>query len=390
MTQPHLLELANQVELAKQGDPQAIAALMNVTLEPQGVSAKAFVELDCLHVFLSAARPLNAKTLVAFVQRGILRLDVTAIQQVKVYGQRLGEAESAWVETFAVRSQADALALERLSHPSSFNASRSHTSNPATQPNERSTPSATWQQHWMGHKLNAQASLHRGVTTAKQMLTRLPWHDRPLDDRPLNDRPFTEPPDQETANALTNHQSVNYLKLSVLVTLVAFVTGGTVALIANSYTLGGAEQKAGSKPAAIALGSQMAMKANAERLRDQQQTAAKSYLETMNKAQQTFYRQNNRFATTLEELERFAAVPIAVRSDYTYKLTVPKSTQSQLTAIPKADGLKSYTAAASIAQPTSRVVTAICASQQATKVPPLVFQSTNGTVQCPAESAKSS
>jgi hypothetical protein len=208
----------------------------------------------------------------------------------------------------------------------------------------------------------------------QQIIARLPWRDRPCQEA-LNDAP-------------TSDRSVNYLKVSALVTVVSFVAGGAVALIVHSYAWGGAERKAGEKSSTSSSGNQMSNKLKAERTRDQQQTAARNYLDTMNKAQQAFYRQNTRFAVTLEELERFAAVPIAVQSDYTYKLTVPNNNQAQLTAIPKAEGLKSYTAAVAITKTTNKIVTAICASQQAAKVPPLVFQSPTGTVQCPAEPAK--
>ena len=427
MTQPHLLELA------KQGDPQAIATLINATLEPQGVTAETFIEVDCLHVFLNAARPLNAQTLVTFVRRGILRLEVASIQQVQVYGQRLGEDQPQWVETFAVprptvaetpeipssapesspsipnSNVPDSSAPDSNSSDSStpdFNVPDSDSSDSSTSDSsavtdssgDRSTQFDTWKQRWIKAKANIQALRSQNsqsqdsssqdsqpqapspnvVATWNDVLQqtsmRLPWRDRFFQDAP-NDSP-------------TSDRSVNYLKVSAIVTMVSFVAGGAVALIAHSYAWGGAERKAGEKISTISSSNQLSLQVKAERTRDQQQTAARNYLDTMNKAQQAFYRQNTRFAVTLEELERFAAVPIAAHSDYTYKLTVPNNDQAQLTAIPKAEGLKSYTAAVAIAKPTNKIVTAICASQQAAKVPPLVFQSTNGAVQCPADPAK--
>ncbi|MBC7971120.1 MAG: type IV pilin-like G/H family protein [Verrucomicrobia bacterium] len=348
MTQPNLLKLAQQ------GDPDAIAALMNLTLEPKGVIAKTFLEDHCLHVFLSASRVLNAKTLVAFIQRGILRLEVASIQQVQVYGQRVDTDQLDWVETFVLPRSQIADALEALSHPSTTVARHEVAPN-------ISTPIDAEQ------KQPPQSAVHSALRTVKQLAQR---RDRPDAAR--------KTPDSSRAK----RSPANYVRLSVLVTLAAFMTGGTVALIANSYTVGSSDKTRTTVPT-IAGNSQLTVKADTERNRDQQQATARNYLETMNTAQQTFYRQKQRFALTLEELERFAAVPIATRSDYSYKLTVPNSTQSQLTAIPKADGLKSYTAAVSIAKPTNQAVTAICASPAAAKVPPLVFQSTSGAVQCP-------
>ena len=388
MTQPHLLEFSKQVELAKQGEPQAIATLINVTLEPKGVTATAAIEDDCLHVFLSSARVLNAKTLVAFIQRGILRLEVSSIQRVQVYGQRFEEDQPQWVETFAIHRSPIADALEALSHPSSSHPSASHPPIPHTSPvtNDDSspglqTPDKGWRQRWAERTLPLQASLRQTLSRSRALL------DQPRDRLAQpRDRVLSEPSD----HALSKSSSMSYVKLSVLVTLAAFLTGGAVALIAHSNTSSSGDRKTGANASIFASGNPLIFKTAPERPQDQQQATARKYLETMNQAQQKFYRRNNRFASTLEELERFAAVPIASRSDYSYKLTVPSQTQSQLTAVPKADGLKSYTAAVSIAKASNRAVAAICASQQAAKVPPLVFQSPEGTVQCPVEAAKAS
>lgn len=366
MTQPNL------IELAKQGDPQAIATLMNQTLEPKGVVAKTVLEDHCLHVFLSAARALNAETLVVFIQRGIQRLEVASIQRVQVYGQRFDGDQPDWVEAFVLPRSPIAEALEALSHPSSASAECPTTIPVPTLP--ALTLVDEWQQYWAAQTLRVHTSLSHAFTEATRWVAQQRDRAVTASDTPSINRPKSYP--------------TNYLKLSVVVTLAAFVTGGAVALIANSYTLGSAARKAGTKESTIAASSQQIIQSEAERDREQQQAATRKYLEAMNKAQQTFYRQNNRFAPTLEELERFAAVPFASRSDYVYKLTVPSRTQSQLSAVPKADGLKSYTAAVSIAKATKQAIATICTSQQAAKVPPLVFQSPEGTVQCPDESTK--
>ncbi|PSB26533.1 type IV pilin-like G/H family protein [Stenomitos frigidus] len=375
MTQPNLLELA------KQGEPEAIATLINLTLEPKGVVAKAAIEDDCLYVFLSSARVLNAKTLVAFIQRGILRLEVPSIQQVQVYGQRFEDDQPLWVETFAIGGSPIAEALEALSHTSSSSPPIAYPSvvDADNSPSSLATPGTGWKQQWAERTLPLQASLGQALSTSKQFFAR-------RRDRVAPPRDHTR---REPFESSLDSQPVNYVKLSVLVTLAAFVTGGAVALIANSNTVGG-DRKTSEKAPTIASGSQLTIKSGGEQLKDQQQSTARKYLETMNKAQQKFYRENSRFASTLEELERFAAVPFTSRSDYVYKLTVPSKTQSQLTAVPKADGLKSYTAAVSIAKLSNQAVAAICASQEAAKVPPLVFQSPEGTVQCPVEAAKAS
>ncbi len=366
MSQPNLLELA------KQGDPTAIATLMNLTLEPKGVTATASLEDHWLYVWLRSARPLNAKTLVEFTQRGVLSLGIQSVHWVKIHGQNIGADQPSWVETFTVgqppqpsppmadEPEVTVDSTDPVGLPSAVHelVARLHTW--VEQPALLKTPLQT---AWGSALTASQQLAHRVQNWQKQVMT------------------------ESASSWSTRLRSVNYLKLSMVVTLVAFVTGGTAAIIANSYTVGGSNQKPGQK-SAIATDSQLALKSKADRDRARQQSEARDYLETMNKAQQTFYRQNNRLATNLEELERAAALPFTSRSQYTYKLTIHNSTQSQLVAIPKTDGLKSYTAVSILATSTKQVVTAVCASQQPTRVPPLVFQSTNGVVQCPTESAK--
>lgn len=99
MNQPNLLELA------RQGDPKAIAALMNAALEPKGITAKASLENHCLSVFLESAKTLNQVTLITFIRRGLLELDTESIETVKVGSQKLGESSFSWMQEFAVHPE---------------------------------------------------------------------------------------------------------------------------------------------------------------------------------------------------------------------------------------------------------------------------------------------
>ena len=92
MTQPHLLEQA------KQGDPQAIAALMNKSLQPKDMTAYVERQGDHLDVVLKSDRIPNRQALTAFVEQGIHNLGVETIRSVTVSGQQLGASSSAWTE----------------------------------------------------------------------------------------------------------------------------------------------------------------------------------------------------------------------------------------------------------------------------------------------------
>lgn len=84
------------LQLAKQGDPDAIATLMNRSLQPKGMTAKAERVDDSLHVLLEADQVPNRSALTAFVQAGLQRLGVSSIHSVTVLGKQISADEPAW------------------------------------------------------------------------------------------------------------------------------------------------------------------------------------------------------------------------------------------------------------------------------------------------------
>ncbi len=79
MTQPNILELA------RQGDVQAIASLINRQLQPKGITAKVVLKDGCLQIMLESSEVPAQQPLVAFVRKGITGLGATSIERVKVY-----------------------------------------------------------------------------------------------------------------------------------------------------------------------------------------------------------------------------------------------------------------------------------------------------------------
>ena len=94
MTQPNILKLA------KQGDTQAIASLMNRHLHPKGITAKVAFKDACLEVILESAEVPNRQTLVAFIRKGLTGLGAASVERVKVYGQQTGKEFPAWSKEF--------------------------------------------------------------------------------------------------------------------------------------------------------------------------------------------------------------------------------------------------------------------------------------------------
>jgi hypothetical protein len=84
------------VELAKQGNAKAIAALINRQLQPKGITTKAALNNGCLQILLEAAQIPDQQTLTAFILKGIRGLETASVQKVKIYARRLGEEKMVW------------------------------------------------------------------------------------------------------------------------------------------------------------------------------------------------------------------------------------------------------------------------------------------------------
>lgn len=91
----------NLLQLAKQGDVRAIAALINRQLEPKGITAKVSLKGSILQVMLEAEQVPDQTALVAFIRKGVTSLAVKAIERVKVYGRQVEEDFPAWNQTLA-------------------------------------------------------------------------------------------------------------------------------------------------------------------------------------------------------------------------------------------------------------------------------------------------
>ncbi|MBD2019110.1 hypothetical protein H6F43_02785 [Leptolyngbya sp. FACHB-36] len=132
MTQPLLLKLA------KQGDAIAIAALMNAALYAQRIRVRARRERGCLQVMLKSATPLNQHATIAFIRRGLLRLQAEPIESVRAYAWQVGQEFPEWITEFT---------LETIAEPSSATETQFNTAkrtspispfNQVTQPAPRS------------------------------------------------------------------------------------------------------------------------------------------------------------------------------------------------------------------------------------------------------------
>ena len=92
-------------QAAKQGNPQAIAILLNRQLQSKGITAKVSAKDSYLQIMLEAANVPNQKGLVATIQKWIDGLGVDSIQRVQIYAKQTGEDIPAWNDSFEVFRQ---------------------------------------------------------------------------------------------------------------------------------------------------------------------------------------------------------------------------------------------------------------------------------------------
>ncbi|MEM9220485.1 MAG: hypothetical protein AAGD25_39955 [Cyanobacteria bacterium P01_F01_bin.150] len=96
MTTPQLLQQA------KQGDPDAIAQLMNQSLETKGIKATVSRQADLLKVLLNSENELNQSLLTQFIYKGIQNLNIPGVTTVEVTGQ--SQSAGPWIQTLALQS----------------------------------------------------------------------------------------------------------------------------------------------------------------------------------------------------------------------------------------------------------------------------------------------
>jgi uncharacterized protein (DUF697 family) len=94
MTQPTL------EELAKQGDTNAIATLLNRSFEPKGALAKAAIKNGSLNIIVEAAETPHKQEAVAIIRNVITPLQLQAIDAVTVYGRQPGDDIPDWHQKF--------------------------------------------------------------------------------------------------------------------------------------------------------------------------------------------------------------------------------------------------------------------------------------------------
>jgi hypothetical protein len=90
------------LELAKQGDADAISALINHQFNPKGITAKTAVTDGCLQIILEAATLPPEEKIVSYIKNSMNKLGAASISKVLIYGKNAGNEFPLWQNEFAL------------------------------------------------------------------------------------------------------------------------------------------------------------------------------------------------------------------------------------------------------------------------------------------------
>ncbi len=88
------------LELAKRGDPKAIATLINQSLQSKGITARVTRKDTWLRVLLEADEIPNQSALFGYLQRNLEKLGISTITTVELQGKQAFAAAPAWRQSF--------------------------------------------------------------------------------------------------------------------------------------------------------------------------------------------------------------------------------------------------------------------------------------------------
>lgn len=87
---------------AKQGNPNAIATLLNRALEAKGIRTCVTLDGNCLSVELTSAQSIPQQSAIQFIWQGMNRLQPRRIHTVLVSAKTTGDRELEWMESFSL------------------------------------------------------------------------------------------------------------------------------------------------------------------------------------------------------------------------------------------------------------------------------------------------
>lgn len=107
----------NLVNLARQGNGKAIAALMNRSLQSKGIFARVVLQDGSLKVMLEGETTPDQAVFVPYVQQGIVALDIPNLHMLQVFGRVKGTTKPDWTETVSLQVETAIAQPEAIVEP---------------------------------------------------------------------------------------------------------------------------------------------------------------------------------------------------------------------------------------------------------------------------------
>jgi positive phototaxis protein PixI len=96
MSNPQTAEIESILTLAKQGDPGAIAALINRSLNPKGITARVGWKNQCLGILLEALPIPDQEDMITFIRQSLGELQPESVRLLKIGGYQPGQSVPVW------------------------------------------------------------------------------------------------------------------------------------------------------------------------------------------------------------------------------------------------------------------------------------------------------
>lgn len=93
------------LQIAKQGDIQAISALINYRLNAKSITAKLSLEENCLHIVLEAVQPLEQTAVANSIRSGMTSLAPKNIEKIKISAKQPGRSSFNWSNEFELKDE---------------------------------------------------------------------------------------------------------------------------------------------------------------------------------------------------------------------------------------------------------------------------------------------
>lgn len=90
------------LRLARAGDPEAIAQLLNQALKPKEIQAKVTRGGDRLKIMLEGTSVPDEAAMITYLRKSLTKLGATEICAVQVYGRQAFAAKPTWAQQFAL------------------------------------------------------------------------------------------------------------------------------------------------------------------------------------------------------------------------------------------------------------------------------------------------